>query len=61
MKNDMIIICMSAEPVEYDHLKLILMDDTVEITVFNHRITLFMKSRCQTAKGMGDGPYRAVL
>lgn len=27
--------------VEYDHLKLILIDDTVEITVFNRGITLF--------------------
>ena len=29
------------EPVEYDHLRLILTDDTVEITVFNRGITLF--------------------
>ena len=28
-------------PVEYDHLKLVLADDTVEITVFNRGITLF--------------------
>ena len=28
------------DPVEYDHLKLILTDDTVEITVFNRGITL---------------------
>jgi len=29
-------------PVEYDHLKLVLTDDNVEITVFNRGITLFM-------------------
>ena len=29
------------DPVEYDHLKLILTDDTVEITVFNRGIMLF--------------------
>ena len=38
------------DPVEYDHLKLILTDDTVEITVFNRGITLFTsddeKVRC---------------
>jgi len=28
--------------VEYEHLKLVLTDDTVEITVFNRGITLFM-------------------
>jgi len=28
-------------PVEYDHLKLVLTNDTVEITVFNRGITLF--------------------
>jgi hypothetical protein len=28
-------------PVEYDHLKLVLTDDTVDITVFNRGITLF--------------------
>jgi len=27
--------------VEYDHLKLVLTDDTVEITVFNRGIALF--------------------
>lgn len=31
----------AGEPVEYDHLRLILTDDTVEITVFNRGITLF--------------------
>ena len=30
------------DPVEYDHLKLILTDDTIEITFFNRGITLFM-------------------
>jgi len=30
------------DPVEYDHLKLILTGDTVEITVFNRGITLFV-------------------
>ena len=30
------------DPVEYDNLKLVLTDDTVEITVFNRGITLFM-------------------
>jgi len=29
------------DPVEYDHLKLVLAGDTVEITVFNRGITLF--------------------
>jgi len=29
------------DPVEYDHLKLVLTDDAVEITVFNRGITLF--------------------
>jgi hypothetical protein len=31
----------SGDPVEYDNLKLVLPDDTVEITVFNRGITLF--------------------
>ena len=31
----------AGDPVEYDHLRLILSDDTVEITVFNRGITLF--------------------
>ena len=30
------------DPVEYDQLKLVLTEDTVEITVFNGGITLFM-------------------
>lgn len=30
------------DPIEYDHLKLVLTDHTVEITVFNRGITLFM-------------------
>ena len=30
------------DPVEYDNLKLVLTDDTVEITAFNRGITLFM-------------------
>ena len=30
------------DPAEYDNLKLVLTDDTVEITVFNRGITLFM-------------------
>lgn len=30
------------DPVEYDNLKLVLTDDTVEITVFNRGITLFL-------------------
>ena len=30
------------DPVEYDQLKLLLTDDTVEITVFNRGIMLFM-------------------
>ena len=29
-------------PVQYDHLKLVLRDDTVEITVFNRGIALFL-------------------
>ena len=32
----------AGDPVEYDNLKLVLTDDTVEITVFNRGITLFM-------------------
>ena len=32
----------AGDPVEYDHLKLVLNDDKVEITVFNRGITLFM-------------------
>jgi hypothetical protein len=31
----------AGDPVEYDNLKLVLTDDTVEITVFNRGITLF--------------------
>lgn len=31
----------AGDPVEYDHLRLILTEDTVEITVFNRGITLF--------------------
>jgi len=30
------------DPVEYDHLKMTLNDDTIEITVFNRGIMLFM-------------------
>lgn len=30
------------DPVEYDHLRLILTDRVVEITVFNRGITLFL-------------------
>lgn len=30
----------AGDPVEYDHLKLVLTDDTVEITVFNRGIVL---------------------
>ncbi|NLW36476.1 MAG: hypothetical protein GXY80_13530 [Syntrophorhabdus aromaticivorans] len=32
----------ACDPMEYDNLKLVLTDDTVEITVFNRGITLFM-------------------
>ena len=32
----------AGEPMEYDYLKLILTDDTVEITVLNRGITLFI-------------------
>jgi hypothetical protein len=31
----------AGDPVEYDNLKMVLADDTVEITVFNRGITLF--------------------
>jgi len=31
----------AGEPVEYDHLKLVLTDGTIEITVFNRGIALF--------------------
>lgn len=31
----------AGDPVEYDHLKLVLTDDSVEITVFNRGITVF--------------------
>jgi hypothetical protein len=30
----------AGDPLEYDHLKLVLTDDAVEITVFNRGITL---------------------
>ena len=30
------------DPVEYDHLKIVLTDDIVEITIFNRGITLFL-------------------
>lgn len=32
----------AGDPMEYDYLKLILIDDTVEITVYNRGIALFM-------------------
>jgi len=32
----------AGDPMEYDNLKLVLTDDTVEITVFNREMTLFM-------------------
>ena len=32
----------AGDPMEYDNLKLVLSDDTVEITVFNRGITLFV-------------------
>jgi len=32
----------AGEPVEYDHLRLVLTDDVVQIEVFNRCITLFM-------------------
>ena len=32
----------AGDPMEYDNLKLVLTDDTVEITVFNRGIALFM-------------------
>ena len=32
----------AGDPVEYDHLKLVLTENTVEITVFNRGITLFI-------------------
>jgi len=32
----------AGDPMEYDNLKLVLTDDTVEITVFNRGITLFV-------------------
>ena len=32
----------AGDPMEYDNLKLVLTDDTVEITVFNRGMTLFM-------------------
>lgn len=31
----------AGDPVEYDHLRLVLTDDTVEITVYNRSIMLF--------------------
>lgn len=34
----------AGDPVEYDHLRLILADNTVEIKVFNRGITLFMSN-----------------
>ena len=32
----------AGDPMEYDNLKLVLSDDTVEITILNRGITLFM-------------------
>lgn len=32
----------AGDPVEYDNLKLVMTDDTVEITVYNRGIALFM-------------------
>jgi len=32
----------AGDPIEYDNLKLVLTDDTVEITVFNRGIALFV-------------------
>jgi len=32
----------AGDPMEYDNLKLVLTDDTVEITIFNRGIALFM-------------------
>ena len=32
----------AGDPMKYDNLKLVLTDDTVEITVFNRGIALFM-------------------
>lgn len=32
----------AGDPIQYDHLRLILTDDTVEITVFNRGIALLM-------------------
>jgi len=34
----------AGDPMEYDYLKLILTDDTVEITVYNRGIALFMSN-----------------
>lgn len=32
----------AGDPLEYDHLKMVLADNTAEITVFNRGITLFL-------------------
>ena len=54
------------DPVEYDHLKLVLTDDTVDITVFNRGISLFVtddervrrihRALCKLDKGGDSGP-----
>jgi hypothetical protein len=38
----------AGDPLEYEQLKLVLTDDTVEITVFNRGITITDKTRKQT-------------
>jgi len=40
----------AGDPVEYDHLKLVLTDDAVEITVFNRGITLLFSKDAQVRR-----------
>jgi hypothetical protein len=41
----------AGDPVEYDHLKLVLTDDTVEITAFNRGITLLISNAERVRQG----------
>ncbi len=38
------------DPLQYDHLKLVFTDTTVEITVFNRAITLFIENNEQVRR-----------
>ncbi len=52
----------AGDPVEYDHLRLILTDDVVEIEVFNRGVTLFMTDdeKVRVTKRVGASPPQYV-